>query len=659
MMNVDDIEHITVLGAGTMGHGIAEVAALAGYEVTLRDIEAELVTEGYERIEWSLDKLAEKDRIGTDEATAALDRVRPVVDLDAAVEDADVVIEAIIEDMGVKREVYGELSAVAPEDALFASNTSSLSITELSEATDRPEQFCGMHFFNPPVRMDLVEVIRGEHTTAETMDTIVGLAEAFGRTPVRVQADEPGFLVNSVLVPLLNEACWLVETDTATVAAVDSTAKYGMGLPMGAFELGDQVGIDVALHVLEYMHAELGEAYAPCPLLERYVEAEQLGQKTGEGFYDYENGGADVPADQVSEAVHERLLAVLANETGKLVAKGVAPPGDIDTAVELGAAFPKGPARFADEAGLDGLVERLEALHAETGAARYAVSEGLREAAAAGGFHEDGGGSDEDTGPAFETIRVEYPTEMVGQIILDRPQQLNSISLELLDEFERAVDHLADEDDVRALLVTGAGDRAFSAGADAMSMAGQADPMSAIELSREGQRVWGQLETVEMPVVAGIDGYCLGGGMELAACADMRIATARSELGQPEFDLGLLPGWGGTQRLRHIVGEGRAKEIIFTAEHYDPETMAEYGFLNDVVDSDEFETAAVELADDLARGPPLAMAFTKKAMHAGRNDMDAGLEAEALAFGHLIDTDDVMEGVMKLQSEEEPQFEGR
>ena len=655
-MDTDDIEQITVLGAGTMGHGIAEVAALAGYHVVLRDIDDDLVTEGYEQIEWSLGKLAERDRIGETAAEAALERVQPVVDLAEAVGEADVVVEAIVEDMGIKREVYDELSAVAPDDAIFASNTSSLSITDLSEATDRPEQFCGMHFFNPPVRMDLVEVIRGEHTADTTIDTIEGLAEAFGKTPVRVRKDKPGFIVNSILVPLMNEACWLVEADTASVAAVDSTTKYGMGLPMGAFELGDQVGNDVTLHVLEYMHEVLGGAYEPCPLLERYVEDDRLGKKTGVGFYDYENGGANVPADRSSADIERRLLAVLANETGKLVQEGVAPPTDIDEAVTLGAAFPKGPAKLTDEAGLQTLVETLESLHEETGQARYAVSPGLREAANRGGFYADGDSDEQSV--AFDTIRVEYPTEMVGEVVLDRPQQLNTVTLELIGELEDAIDMLAADEDVRALLLTGAGDRAFSAGADAMSMAGQADPINAIELSREGQRVWGKLETVSMPVVAGIDGYCLGGGMELAACADMRIASDRSELGQPEFNLGLLPGWGGTQRLKHIVGEGPAKEIIFTADRYDAETMADYGFLSEVVDSGAFRERAVELADDLAHGPPLAMEFTKKAMHAGRDDTDAGLEVEAFAFGHLLGTDDVIEGVTKLQSDEDPQFEG-
>ena len=654
-MELEDVNTITVLGAGTMGHGIAEVAALAGYTVKLRDIKEEFVQRGYDDIEWSLSKLAENDRITEEEADDALENVSAHVDMGKALADSDIVIEAVPEEFEIKEDTYEEVVEHAEAHTIFASNTSSISITDLSELTDRPERFCGMHFFNPPVRMDLVEVIYGEHTDDGTVELIEDLAADFGKTPVRVRKDEPGFIVNSILVPLMNEACWIVEDDVATIEEVDSTTVYDMGLPMGSFELGDQVGNDVSYHVLNYMEEKLGKAYTPCPLLVETVEAEKLGKKTGKGFYDYDNGGAEYPTDAIVDEVRERLTAVLANEVGKLIQKDVAPPSDIDRAVQLGAGFPKGPAKLADEAGLDNAIETLEGLQDETGAVRYEVSEGLHNAAEDGGFH--GGDEKEDT-VEFDTINVEYPTEMVGHIILNRPTRMNTVNPQMLEDVADAIDLFEDDKDVRSILITGEG-RAFSAGADAMGMAGSADPISAIELSRQGQDTWGKLEECPVPVVAGIDGFALGGGMELATCADMRIATERSEFGQPEFNLGLLPGWGGTQRLKHLIGESRAKEIIFTAERYDAKTMHDWGFVNELVDKDEFEDAAVELADDLARGPPLAMEFTKKAMLAGRDDTDAGLETESFAFGHLITTDDVMEGISKLQSDEDPEFEGK
>ena len=663
-MKLEDVQRVTVLGAGNMGHGIAEVAALAGYDVSLRDINEELVQKGYDQIEWSLGKLAEKDRIGDDEADAALDRVDAFVELEDALDGADVVVEVVPEKMAIKKDVYDDVVAHAPDEAVFVTNTSSLSITELSEVTDRPERFCGMHFFNPPVRMDLVEVISGKHTSEETLELIEGLAESMGKTPVRVRKDSPGFIVNRILVPLMNEAAWIVESGDATMEAVDSTTKFDMGLPMGSFELADQVGIDVGYHVLEYMHEVLGDAYRPCPLLGEKVEAEDLGKKTGKGFYDYEDGdGAQIPSDALDDDVRRRLLAVMANETAGLIGNDVADADDVDEAVKLGAGFPDGPAKLADEEGLDALVETLDALAEETGEARYEATDYLREAAASGGFRGDGGGDagDAEGGPTFEVLNVDVDADArVGHVEIDRPHRMNTISGDVLDELADAIDLLDADDDVRAILLSGAGDRAFSAGADVQSMAaGGADPIHAVELSRQGQQTFGKFEESDKPVIAAIDGYCLGGGMELATAADMRIASERSELGQPELDLGLLPGWGGTQRLARVVGEGRAKEIILTADRYDAETMADYGFVNEVVPGDELDERAQELAEQLAGGPPIAQKYTKRAIHAGRTDNEAGLEVEAMGFGHVMNTDDLIEGVTAFMGDGEPEFEGK
>jgi enoyl-CoA hydratase/3-hydroxyacyl-CoA dehydrogenase len=653
LSSVDDISTVAVFGAGNMGHGIAEVAALAGFDVFLRDIDEDLVRAGYEQIEWSLGKLAEKDRISAEEADAALDRITPVVDLATAVGDADVVVEVVPEKMEVKKDVYAAVEEHAPDRALFVTNTSTLSITELARETDRPERFCGMHFFNPPVRMRLVEIIAGAESVEETLATVEAFAERLGKTPVRVHTDSPGFVVNRVLVPLLNEAAWLVHEDEATVAEVDSTTKYGLGLPMGSFELADQVGIDVALHVLEYMHDRLGDAYEPCPLLERKVRAGELGTKSGAGFYDYdhEQGGAEVPTDQVRTDLRERLLAVMANEVAALVSNDVADAEAVDRAVQLGAGFPDGPATMADDAGLDTLVERLDDRHAETGAARYEAVEHLRTLAERGeGFHD---GSEAE----YDALRVDRRAG-VGHLVIDRPHQLNTISADVLADLDDALTALEEDDETRVVLLAGAGDRAFSAGTDIQQVAAERDPRSTVDLSREGQRVFGRFESSPLPVVAVVDGFCLGGGLELAACADLRVASRRSTFGLPEHNLGIMPGWGGTQRLRHIVGEGRAKEIIFTAERYDAETMADYGFVNEVVANDAVDERARDLARSLAAGPPVAQAYTKRVMLRGRDDTDAGLELEAQAFGHVFGTDDASEGIAAFDSDRDPEFTG-
>ncbi len=416
------------------------------------------------------------------------------------------------------------------------------------------------------------------------------------------------------------------------------------------------MGNDVGLHVLEYLHEVLGDAYTPCPLLEQKVEAEKFGKKTGEGFYDYEDGGVEIPRDAAREDIETRLLALLANEVGKLVENDVAPVSDIDEAVMLGGGWPEGPAKMTDAAGLETLVETLDELHGETDDPRFEASEGLRDAAEEGGFY---GSDDDGDAMAYDTITVETLDGHVGHIELDRPHRMNTVSLEMLDELGDAIDRLGENDAVRAVLVTGAGDKAFSAGADVVASASNANPLDGIELSRKGQETFGKFEECPMPVVAGIDGYALGGGMELATAADLRVASERSTFGQPEHDLGLLPGWGGTQRLAKIVGEGRAKEIIFTADHYDAAEMTDYGFVNDLVGNDELFDEALALAEKLAAGPPIAQDFTKRAMHAGRDDENAGLEVESQAFGHLFATEDLMEGLAAFSADRDPEFEGK
>ncbi|MFB6143617.1 MAG: enoyl-CoA hydratase/isomerase family protein [Halorientalis sp.] len=257
----------------------------------------------------------------------------------------------------------------------------------------------------------------------------------------------------------------------------------------------------------------------------------------------------------------------------------------------------------------------------------------------------------------FETLRIESPAEHVGNLVLDRPEDMNTISAEMLEELDEAVDVLEADDDVRAIYITGEGEKAFSAGAD-VSSNGAMDNREGVEHSRYGQQVFGKFRETDLPVVAGIDGYALGGGLELSMCADLRVASESSQLGLPEHNLGLLPGWGGTQRLQRLIGESAAKYVVFTAERIDAERMRELGFLHEVYD-DEFEEQALAFAENVAGGPPIAQKYTKRAMREGWDSMEAGLELEATAFGHLLDTEDLSEGITAFVTDQEPEFEGK
>ena len=277
---------VAVIGAGTMGNGIAQVFGQGGHGVVLSDIDAAALERARAQIDRSLGKLAEKGKIAAADRTAALSRIEFTRDL-ADVTAADLVVEAVVEKLDVKRELFAELDRITKPATILASNTSSISITRLGAATRRPDKVIGMHFMNPVPLMALVEVIRGQATSEETTRTVMDLARALGKTPVEVN-DFPGFVSNRVLMPMINEAIFAVYEGVAKPEAIDEVMKLGMNHPMGPLTLADFIGLDVCLNILEVLHEGLGDPkYRPCPLLKRMVDAGWLGRKSGRGFYTY------------------------------------------------------------------------------------------------------------------------------------------------------------------------------------------------------------------------------------------------------------------------------------------------------------------------------------------------------------------------------------
>ena len=384
-MTRENISQVTVLGSGNMGHGIAEVAALAGYDVTMRDIEEEIVEEGYQSIEWSLEKLAENDAL-QEPVDDIMARIDTAVDLGESVADADVVIEAVPEQMELKREVFSEVDRYAPEGAILASNTSSLSITEIASATDRPADVVGLHFFNPPVKMDLVEVIYGEETSDETAEQAYEFIKDLDKTPIYVRKDVHRFVVNNVLGPFIDEPHWMVSQGEATVREADAAMVHQRGYPMGPFELIDMTGIDVSYHV-----RRAGDIEVP-PLMEEKVENDELGRKTGRGHYEYENGDGPDYEDGDGEGFDTlRVDAMIVNEAARLIGDDVATADAVDTGMRLGTGFPEGPCTYADETGINVILEKLESLHERYGADRYEPASYLRELVSQGQTGKDAG----------------------------------------------------------------------------------------------------------------------------------------------------------------------------------------------------------------------------------------------------------------------------
>lgn len=282
-----EIRNVSVIGAGAMGNGIAHVFALARFNVVLSDVKQEFLDRAVSTIQTNLDRQIKKGTLTEDQKKDALARIRTTTDLADAVRGADVVIEAIIEDAAAKKQLFRNLEKLSPPAAIFATNTSSISITELAATTNRPQRFIGMHFMNPVPLMKLVEVIRGLLTSDETCTVVMELAKKLEKIPVEVK-DYPGFVSNRLLIPMINEAIYCVMEGVAAPEAIDTVMKLGMNHPLGPLALADFIGLDVCLSIMNILHEGLGDAkYRPCPLLRKMVEAGYLGRKSGRGFYTY------------------------------------------------------------------------------------------------------------------------------------------------------------------------------------------------------------------------------------------------------------------------------------------------------------------------------------------------------------------------------------
>jgi len=280
-----DIRKIGIIGAGTMGGGIAQVAAQNGFEVILVDINEEYVTAGFKKIKERLEKRSGEGKLENKEKETILSKIKISTDLRYC-KDSDLIIEAVIEKEDIKKHIFKELDSICPEETVFATNTSSISITRLAQATKRADRFAGMHFMNPAFIMKLVEVVRGLRTSRTTVDKITALAEKMGKVPVVVN-DSPGFISNRVLMPMINDAIYCIQEDIASKESIDTVMKLGANHPMGPLELADFIGLDICLDILDVLHADLGEKYRPCQLLRKMVAGEKLGRKNGEGFYEY------------------------------------------------------------------------------------------------------------------------------------------------------------------------------------------------------------------------------------------------------------------------------------------------------------------------------------------------------------------------------------
>ena len=365
-----EIKNITVLGSGIMGHGIAQVSATAGYNVVLRDIEQQFLDKAMGKIKWSLDKLVSKEKISEEQRDEIFSRIIPIVDLNDAVRHSDLVIEAVPEIMDLKKKVYAELDKVANDRVIFASNTSTLPITEIADTVSRPEKFIGIHFFNPPQLMKLVEVIPGQKTSDDVTNLTINFVKSVNKTPVTCRKDVPGFIVNRLFIPLVHEACYVMERQKIQQMEIDSAVKFRLGFPMGIFELADFTGLDVIHKATVEMHMRDKKVILPHASIEQLFNEKKLGQKSGEGFYKYSDDKYEriqLSEESAQKCDPTQIIANILNNAAWLVTNNASDIDEIEKAASLGLGLKKPLFDTAKEIGIKKIVEELKELSKKHG----------------------------------------------------------------------------------------------------------------------------------------------------------------------------------------------------------------------------------------------------------------------------------------------------
>jgi enoyl-CoA hydratase/3-hydroxyacyl-CoA dehydrogenase len=367
---ISSIHKLTVLGSGVMGHGIAQISAMSGYEVVLRDIEQKFLDKAMEKIKWSLNKMVEKRKLSQVDADKIYARIRPIVDLRESLKDTDLLIEAVPEDLSLKRKVYSEVDNIAEQKTLYASNTSTLPITEIAALTSRPSNFIGLHFFNPPQLMPLVEVIPGKNTNPAVVDVAMNFIKDLGKQPVLCSKDVAGFIVNRIFIPLVHEAAYCQDSDKVPLTTIDSAVKFRMAFPMGIFELADYTGIDVIYKATVEMQSRDSKVIRPHPKIKQLFDENNLGQKTGKGFYEYKGDKYERINLTEQEAANynpTRLLAVAANNAAWLITNGVCSKDDLEKALKLGMGLKNELFATVSDFGISNIVSTLQNLSSKYG----------------------------------------------------------------------------------------------------------------------------------------------------------------------------------------------------------------------------------------------------------------------------------------------------
>ncbi len=624
---------IAVLGAGNMGSGIAQACAQAGFSVRVRDVDDAMLERGRGLVRQTLEGGIQRKKLTPAKRDEILARIAWTREVDAAVADARLVIEAVFEEESVKRAVFAEVGRRASEDAIVATNTSSLSVTKLAEGFPNPGRFAGLHFFFPAGINRLLEVIGAPATDPSTLEELERFGYRLKKIPIRVQ-DRAGFAVNRYFVPYLNEATRIAEEGGASLATIEEAGRTTFGATLGPFELMNVTGIPIAFHSETTLAGAFGAAYAPSTLLETQFRA-------GRPW-----AWKETPLEpEKLPAVRDRLRAAVLGIATEMVAEGVCSAEAADRGATIGLRWSKGPFAIANEIGLAETLRLVEA-QAARAPGPFPVSAELAERVGHG-----------DTRWPLTQVRVERRGS-VDWVLLDRPEALNSLNSGLLADLGAAFERLDRDPSVRCVVLAGSSPT-FAAGADILEME-KKDLAEGRAFGFIGQAVCRRIEEFRTPVVALVEGYALGGGLEIALAADFILAAQGAKLGLPEATVGIHPGFGGASRLTRLIGRARTKLLVFTAEGVDATEAARLGFVARVLPAESAREDVQALATTIASRAPLALAWAKSVINRGADaSLDAALRLEGESAGHTFATADRAEGMAAFRERRPPKFEGR
>jgi enoyl-CoA hydratase/3-hydroxyacyl-CoA dehydrogenase len=677
------IQKVGIIGAGNMGSGIAQKVAQEGISVILVDVEDKYVQNGLNNINKTLSEAVERKILTEEQTKEIINRISGTTNKDD-LKDADIIIEAVFEDFDVKKDLFNSLDKICKEKTVFASNTSSFSISELGSSINRNDKFIGLHFFYHPAKNRLLEIIPGEKTS----QTTIALAEIFskmiGKTAINV-LDTPGFAVNRFFVPWLNESTRILEEDIANIPTIDDVAKKVFKIPIGPFKLMNLTGIPIAYHSTVSLGENLGDFYSPSDCLKQQFEKKEEWNLSG-----------DVDLSK-SQKIEERLLGAVFIVACSLADEDVSTIEDIDRGAKIGLRWRSGPFEMMNRTGIDrsyDIVNKFIQKHPN-----LKIPSNLKT-------------QYENEKPwKFSYVDIKIK-DNIAKILINRPEAMNSINEKVIHQIDERFSEAITNSKVKAIVLEGAG-KAFIAGADIQYFIKkiEQDKINDIcEFTKYGHSVINKIDKSEIPVIVKLDGLALGGGAEIALAADTIIATEKGSIGFPETGIGIYPGLGGTQRTTKYIGKELAKYLIFTGKILDAKSAESIGLIEYIFTQDEIDRKISELISSgnmikkslkmkteipekfqkikdyfsdeniqsiltgdkdlnehgqkisktISYKAPIAIKLANDLIDQGNNlELSKGLELELNNLSKIFSTQDALEGLNSIIKRQRPNFKGK